>query len=338
MDVVYPVKIVSTQKSNILEIRWMPHNVCNFQCRYCFPGSSEGDDKASSDDDLVIKNFNHLLNYYKKNGNKDRFHIKILGGEPTLWKGLEKFMYEMKSNHNAYITIISNGSRTLRWWKKYGNLIDNVLLSYHVARADLDHHISVADIMFEFGKKVTVLVLMDPTIWDKCVSSIEYMKKNSKHPWFIQAKELVEWNNIEKINYSNEQKRYLSKEIKRYPNWIWFIKNMKLIFNGSIRLFESKATLSNGKTIRATPQTYINNNWTDFKGWSCDVGLDCVAIDSKGNINGSCGQIIYNLDYRYNILDKDFVDKFSPDMIPSICNISRCLCQPENHITKSKVT
>lgn len=332
----FPVKIVSTQKSNILEIRWMPHNLCNFQCRYCFPGSFEGDEKAPESVDLIIKNFDHLLNHYKANG-KDRFHIKILGGEPTLWKGLEKFILAMKTNHNAYITVISNGSRTLRWWAEYGHLIDNLVISLHVARADLHHIVAVADTMYALGKKVTVLALMDPEIWDQCENAVNFMKKNSRYNWFIQAKELVDWDGRHPIEYTEKQKRYLATEIKRFPNILWFIKNFKLIFNGSIRLFESKATLSNGKTILATPQKYINNGWTEFKGWSCDVGLDCVFIDSKGFIKGSCGQTIYNIPFQHNILTPNFVETFKPALVPSICSMQSCLCQPENHITKSKI-
>jgi organic radical activating enzyme len=314
----------------------MPHNVCNFKCRYCFPGSFEGTDKAPNDLDLVIQNFNHLINYYKIHRNKSKFHIKILGGEPTVYKGLEKFIESMKKNHNAYITIISNGSRSLRWWKENGPLIDNLVLSFHVAQADIDHHIQVADIMFAYKKKVTSLVLMDPLIWDKCVLAVEQMKRKSKYNWFIQAKELVEWDN-NKVVYTNEQKKYLAKEIKRYPGLFWMIKNFKLLFDGSIKVFESKAILDNKKIIWARPHRYINEDWTNFNGWKCNVGLDSVFVDSKGFIKGACGQKIYNLNYQFNILDTDFTKKYAPQLVPSICSINKCICQPDTHITKVKL-
>lgn len=333
----FPIKIESTLDPSILEIRWMPHNACNFRCKYCFPGSFEGTDKAPANLDLIVKNFDHLIDYYKVNANKTKFHIKILGGEPTVWKDLEKFIQQMKNKHDAYISIISNGSRTIRWWKENGHLIDNVVLSLHVAQADLDHHIQVADIMYEFGKKVTVLTLMDPDNWDQCKSAVDYIMQHAKHKWFIQAKEVVEFGQGP-VMYSDEQKKYLSKEIKRYPSPLWFVKNYKLILDGAVRLYESVAYLNNGTKMKATPQTYINNDWNAFQGWSCDVGLDCLFVDSKGEIKGSCGQPIYNLDYCYNILRDDFAEVFKPDLIASTCITQKCLCQPETHISKRKLS
>jgi organic radical activating enzyme len=330
----YPIEVISTLKSEILEIRWMPHNVCNFKCRYCFPGSFEGYDKPPQDLDLVIKNITHLMNWYKENLNKTKFHFKILGGEPTLFKGLETVIKELKNNFDVYTTIISNGSRTLRWWQENGHLFDNAVLSYHAPQADLDHHIAVADTLYALGKKVTVLSLMDPTIWDKCVADIEYMKKHGKHKWFIQAKELVDYGQPDPITYTPEQKKYLNNEHKQYPSVFWFLKNIQLIFDGSIRLYESKTRLNDGSTIGATAQTYINKDWNNFKGWSCNIGLDVLFISSNGDVTGSCGQRIYNLNYSHNILKQDFVDTFDPEPIPTICGLDKCTCQPETHISK----
>lgn len=330
----YPVEIVSTLKPEILEIRWMPHNVCNFRCRYCFPGSFEGYDKPPQDLDLVIKNIMHLMNWYKENLNKTKFHFKILGGEPTLFKGLETVIKELKSNFDVYVTIISNGSRKLQWWQENGHLFDNAVLSYHAPQADLDHHIAVADTLHALGKKVTVLGLMDPTIWDRCVADIEHMKKHSKYKWFIQAKELVDYGQPEPITYTPEQKKYLNNEHKQYPSVFWFLKNIRLIFDGSVRLFESKARLTDGSIVGATAQTYINKGWNNFKDWSCDIGSNMLFISSTGDVTGSCGQRIYNLNYSYNILKQDFVNTFNPNLIPTICALDKCSCQPETHISK----
>lgn len=341
-----PVKIVSTQPSNILEIRWNPNNVCNFHCRYCFPGSNTGEFTSPKDLDLIIKNFNHMLKQYKEKLGKTKIHFKIAGGEPTLWRDLEKFILEIKKQHDVYLTVISNGSRTLRWWKQYGHLIDNVTLSFHVAEADVEHHIAVADTMFALGKKTTVIVLMDPTRWDDCVNAIERMKK-SKHRWFLQTAEVIEpdhitINNVKVISdserkYSLEQKIYMKHGLKRMPGVLWFIKNFKLLLT-EIRIFESKATLNNGKTTLARPQTYINNNWNNFKGWSCDLGLEAVYIHWDGNISGSCQQKLYGLDTNFNILDANFEEKFNPEFKPVVCGINNCFCQPETHVSKFKLT
>ncbi len=156
-----PIKIVSTQKENILEIRWNPNNLCNFNCRYCFPYNNTGEYKSPKDLDLIVNNFNFLLEQYKEKLGKTRIHLKIAGGEPSLWKDLDTFTHRIKQSNDVYVTLITNGSRTLRWWKEHGQLFDNVHLTHHVAQADIDHTMEVADTMYEFGKKITVKVLMD---------------------------------------------------------------------------------------------------------------------------------------------------------------------------------
>lgn len=340
----FPIKIVSTQSPEFLEIRWNPNNVCNFKCRYCFPESNIGTYKSPQDLDLIIKNFDHFLNEYKTKLNKTNVHLKIAGGEPTLWRDLGEFITEIKKRHDIYITIISNGSRTLRWWKKYGPLIDNVTLSYHQEQADLKHHIEVADIMFALGKKTTVVVLMDPLRWDECVRDIEYMKAHSTHKWFIQTAEVIEPEHVysnEKVEtrrYDEKQKKFMKWELKRLPGVLWFLKNIKLVKTGKIRLYESVATLDNGKTVKARPQTYINNNWNSFHGWSCDIGSEAVFINWTGEIIGSCRQKLYGLDFSYNILDTDFVNKFVLNFKPVICSYKNCFCGPETHVSKRKLS
>ena len=343
-----PIKIVSTQQPHILAIRWNPNNVCNYKCEYCWPGSNTGDYLSPKNLDLIVKNFNHLINQYKTKLGKTKIHLSLAGGEPTLWRDLAQFIEAIKKENDIYFSLISNGSRTLRWWKEYGHLIDNAHLSYHISQADPDHMIAVADTMFEYNKKVTVKILMDRKHWQEGLDVIDYMKKNSKHKWFIVTCEVIEpevakIGNVKVINsndiqITNEQKHFLRNPLKRIPNLLWIWKNRKLIFEGQMRLYESVATLENGKTVKAKSNTYINKNWNSFEGWSCDIGLDNVYINWTGEIQGSCQQTLYGLDYSFNILDENFVEKFNPKFQSSICSIKNCLCSCETHQSKFRLS
>jgi len=343
-----PIKIVSTQKPNILAIRWDPNNLCNYECSYCWPMAHAGTHQSPKNLDLVIKNFNHLIERYRTKLGKTVVQLSIAGGEPTLWKDLGKFIEAIKKDNDVYFTIISNGSRTLRWWKEYGHLIDNAGLSYHIAQADPDHMIAVADTLYELGKKVTVKVLMDRKHWQEGVDVIEYMKKNSKYKWFITTFEVIEPDavelkgikviNADDVHLTKEQKGFLKNSLKRIPSIFWFWKNRKLISDGHVRLFESVAHFENGKTKKAMANTYIDNKWIGFEGWSCDIGLDNVYIYWDGTIQGACTQKIYGLDYSFNILDEDFVEKFDPEFKSSICSIKNCFCTCETHQSKHRLT
>ena len=343
----HPIKIVSTQKSNVLDVEWTPNNICNYKCRYCFPNSNTGEYGSPTDLNLVTKNFNFLFKTYREQLGKTHIHFKIAGGEPTLWKDLSSFVNEIKKENDVYFTLITNGSRTLRWWKENGNIVDNVHLSYHVAQADIDHTIAVADTMYDFGKKITVKILMDLTCWEKCFNAVEYIKKKSKNRFMITVAEVIEPAvnllgrskeiKLVDLKYSQEQKKYLSKGLKRIPGIWWFWKNRHLIKLGKIALYESTATLDSGKKINARTETYINQNWNNFKGWKCNIGIDRIFIDPSGNIRGACGQYLFGVDFYYNILSSDFQEKFRLTHEPVICTKFNCISTPETHVTKFKI-
>jgi organic radical activating enzyme len=330
---IYPVKITSTQSDNVLEVRWDPSNTCNFSCKYCFPNANANTHRTTENIDLLVNNFRHLFDHYNKQLKKDKFHFIIGGGEPTLWKNFGVFLNEIKMKHAVYTSVISNGSRTLRWWQEYAPYIDNAILSCHVAQADLDHHIAVADTLYKQGKKVTVLVLMDPGCWEDCVAAIDYMKQHSKYPWFIETKTIVD-TALMKITYTQKQQDFLKTEIKRMPNIVWFIKNIKLLINGAVKRYKSVAVLNTGKKLFAKSSTYINMGFMNFKGWDCSIGLESVYIEWDGTIKGSCGQHLYALPVTFNILDQDFAEQFNINLVSSICQSTVCSCLPETHVSK----
>ena len=320
------VAIKSTQPRQHLNIGWATSNVCNFKCRYCFPGSNEGDAANPQDLDLVVNHITHLIEHYRKNLDKQFFHLTVLGGEPTVWKDFGRFLEKIKLVQGVYVSVLTNGSRTLRWWKDYGRLIDNLTLSLHVSQADLDHSIEVADIVYSLGKKVTVQVLMDTACWDQCVEAIDYMKANSRYPWMIETKPVVH----STVEYTSDQTEYLKSSLKRYPTVLWLLRNIRYLFNGHIRLYRSRALYSDGSKALAKPSTYILSGDTDFRGWSCDIGVESILIDQWGKINGSCGQQLFDS----NILDPNFANQFNPQLGSVICAMTGCTCLPATHASK----
>jgi organic radical activating enzyme len=324
-------EINNTQPKDLLDVRWALSNVCNYKCVYCFPGSNEGDYKFPKNTSLVIKNFNQIFDHYTRHAGKKKFHLRLLGGEPTLWPELDYFIKRVKENHDVYVSVITNGSRTLRWWQDNGDLIDNVTISYHRKFADLNHIIDVADTVYMLGKKVTVHVLMDPLDWEGCVSDIEVMKRRSKYPWIIQTKKITPTSRYS-VSYTKEQNKFMSLEIKRFPSVLWLLKQFKLILNGTIRLYESKY-IKDGKSFKASAETYIVNNDVDFKGYSCNMGIESIYIDWDGRIASSCGQSLFG--NMYNILND--LNNFSPKFEPVICQQVMCFCPTENHVSKKYI-
>lgn len=326
------VRIISKKRKNILNISWDPSNFCNFKCLYCYENANAGTHRPTADLDTIVDNFRFLIDYYQKNTGKTTVHFTMAGGEPTLWKDLNLFISKIKEKHSVYFSLISNGSRTIRWWEENAVKIDNVHISHHVDQGSVDHITKVADVCHSSGCKTTVKILMDPLLWDKGIDDIMYMKKYSKEKWFITTSQVLEQRNYS-VNYTDNQLLFLKKEIRRIPSVLWFLKNIRL-FKDKITLFESVGIFSDGEKINAKAGTYLISNLNKFTGWNCSVGKDRLYVGWTGKISGSCGIQLFNKNVEYNILDNNFKLKFAPDITDTICKKEMCLCSPETHLNK----
>lgn len=324
----FPIKIVSTQEENALQIRFFPTDICNYNCSYCWPGTHDGKFRYPKNVDLVIKNFRSLLDLYSAKLNKSKFHLVIAGGgEPTLWPGLEKFCKEIKETHSISITIVTNGSRTINWWETNASYFDSVNLSCHHEFVDIDHYINVADALFGRGIKVSAFMLMDARHWDKCVSLIESMK-TSRYPWYIQTKEIVDAPGQGVDVYTPDQIAYINDSIKRLPDSSWILKRL-----ADMKLHESIVLFNDDTAVAARPHTIITNGWNKFKGWKCNVGLESIAIDPSGLVISSCQLPVFG-NRQLNLFSETFeVESVSPNSIT--CTLNDCNCQPDTHVTKS---
>jgi organic radical activating enzyme len=316
------IQVYNPQPKDVLRVEFMIGNTCNYECWYCFKGSHEGTHRWTDDVNQLVTNFVHLFDRYKAIG-KRKLELHIVGGEPTLWPQLGEFVTEIRQHIPSYITISSNGSRSVRWWKEFGHVFDNVWLSCHHQEADIEHLIAVSDALYEIDKSPAVMVLMDPTAWNVCLKIIEELK-TSKYPWDITAMEVMH----KTINYTEEQKKFVSEPNKRHSSfWNIFKKKQHTQINPKIK-FEDGSVKS------------VNRNWivlnkqNDFYGWMCNIGVDSMMIDPAGIITAACRTKLFE---QYNIYDKDFVKKFNPNIKSKICDKKNtCMCQPESLLDKFK--
>jgi len=318
------IEVKQNKNSSVLVVNYAIHNVCNYKCWYCFPGSNEGTHRWP-DLDVILKNFIYLLNYYKMNLKKDIIELNLLGGEPTLWPELGDFVRGLKNEFkkNIRIMLTTNGSRTLSWWERNGKYFDRILISVHLSEAKKEHIRNLADLLYDMSVYVDVSVLMDSFKWDESVSTIEYFKL-SKRRWSIRSSQVIH----EKTTYTEDQKKYLQKYLKRRPNFIWEFLNHKHD-NYSIRL-----KFKDGSTKKVRKNYLLINELNYFNGWECNIGVDNITIHFNGELSSSCDQTLYQIDYRYNLYDKNFIEIFSPLLKPAICTKQECWCEHEFNTSK----
>jgi len=319
------IKIDPQTPKDLLVIKLMISNVCNYNCWYCFPGSNEGTHRWPKDTYTLYKNLEHLIEHYKTIG-KTKIRLHIIGGEPTLWPELGSFAKHFKTKYDCSITMSTNASRTVRWWRKYGEYFDDVIISCHHQFVDVEHVKRVADTLYEKHVIVNGMVMMDPSNWDRCVEIVEELKF-SKHSWYITCNQVLHY----KLSLTEDQENYLKKSVKRRPSFLY------MLLNGNYHNKEKKTkiTFAGGKAIFVEKNWLMMNNLFDYRGMQCNVGVDIVFIDKEGRITGSCNNKLYDIEHEFNIYDNNFSKEFNIDIVSTTCNTPMCsACNDELNLFK----
>jgi hypothetical protein len=98
---------------------------------------------------------------------------------------------------------------------------------------------------------------------------------------------------------------------------------------------EATILFSNGTEEPYNTFRLMENDWNKFYGWDCNVGIDRLGISYSGEVEGNCGEQIFNT--SLNINDPEFIAKFKPEMIAPIkCKKIYCDCTSDIRITKKK--
>jgi len=319
------IEVKQKWPKDYMRIDYSLGDICNFQCWYCWPESTAAIYKWP-DLELVKKNLSHLLDYYIQNTEKKRFEISVLGGEVTHWKYFIDFMKYFKERYDIRFTIITNGSKSLDWWKEAEPYLDYVYVSHHQRFSKKEHTRDLLDYLYEKNTIAVSGILMDPTCWDDCIETIEYFKK-SKHKWSIRYTQLIH----KEVNYTEDQKKVISKLRARSANLFYFFRN-----NPSPRM-SPKVVYENKKTKSVKDNHIILERMNNFNGWDCNLGIDWLAIKIDGTLSGTCTNPLYKDPKSYNLYDLDFTEKFNPVITSSICKQTGCWCGFECAMPKKRI-
>lgn len=321
-------KIIRIEASypKLLHIYFDLGNICNYKCWYCFPGSNEGT-VPWPDSDKVKKGVVSLVNYYLSTGKVNDIELNLMGGEPTLWPKLDEVVKYIAENCKCKVQILTNGSRTLRWWKENAKYFDYIGISVHHEKCDIDHIIELGNFLYDSGIKFHTSVLMDPDNWDKCMDLVNKLNATEKK-WVVITKTVHEKG---VTRYNEEQTSFLEKQIKRWPAIKYWFKYLLM------KRRKYKAFFSDGSVIKTKTDNYfLLNLHNRFYGWECTLGINYLFIDRQGKLTGGCQQKLYGLDYYYNIYDDDFAENFKPEIKTVTCEQKACVCAGETALTKWK--
>ena len=188
-----------------------------------------------------------------------------------------------ENDDSSVIQILTNGSRTLRWWDSNKTYLDKVVISFHNNTAKKEHIVEVVNLIKEYVA-VSVQVLMDSNNFDACkeafyffITALPGIKVSSKKLETVLGSGKY-------MEYTPDQLSWM-KDSGRVSRENETIKLEKKRDTDIKRVFYLKD--ADGNITETSNKEIINANLNNFKNFKCKIGMDMISIKANGNITPS---------------------------------------------------
>lgn len=304
--------------NDIVCVNWCLGNTCNFSCSYC-PEFLHSGSHPWIEADTVLGFVNKLIDHYVDGMNKT-LYVEFTGGEVTLYKDFLRLAQCLK-DRGQWVGIISNGSRTPRFWEKAKHLIDHVCISYHPEEGNVQHLVdTINQITDHVDVHVNIMMKPDRDDFNKSIAAAYRIVEETGGITLSLQTLLVDFSDTP-YEYTDNQKseihrvgKELSKRITRTPNGHRTYRGvMELVYDDH--------------TTTVDPGSLITNNENSWIGWECNAGVEQLVVDTEGKIwRGWCmeGGLIGNVS-----------DEVIPFPVSSVqCGKAMCHCNFDIMCTK----
>lgn len=299
--------------SNIVLIDWSLGSTCNYRCSYC-PDSLHNGKTPWIPKKIILSIWEKIITHYKSIWKKCCF--QFTWWEPTLHPDFKEIIIALKDAW-SYIGIISNGSRTQKFWSEIVPYIDNVNITYHGEFAKPGTFIDL--IKYIGGQtRVNINVTMDPKEFDIRKNIVEQLTRLSESidisvtakPLFIDFWSELYYYSSEQLKFLNNAKQITEKSYKNQVRW-----EMKRIYRDHEEIVKPANIISEG-----------DNSWY---GWNCNIGIESLVINMAGDVyrwHCKVGWKIWNI-----YLSQDL--EFTVNWV--VCSKKKCNCAADIFTTKT---
>ena len=300
---VIPIKMERAIPRKYKTVEWKIHNVCNFDCSFCGDENKTGTERWHTIDKYKAVSKKLMVQAEKEN---KFIWFQITGGEPTLYPKLPELLSFIRENGHK-VAMISNGSRTLRWWKELAemNVLDILFLTHHTEQdKDEQHTIDVANIFHDTATDVRIQVTAPIALLEE---------GNRRHQLFLEntgaissLKAIFYYTNgsfspREIAQYTPEQTKLLLENISR-PGKLRSTKKMAFMPMNSQYGTKMSVEYEDGSSNTLSVYELVEHKMNNYNGWKCSIGRDLITIQHELIYRGVCrvGGIIGNIN------DEDF--------------------------------
>lgn len=275
-------KIVEIKREqDVLSVYWTLTDFCNFRCNYCPTSLHSGDFKSGRKpgyptDDEIRTFLDRLINVHAK----EKFlQVCISGGEPTLHPMYEEIVDTL--HPHGIVETVTNGSRSIDWWKQLIHLPDKITMSLHAGWTKIDKINELGEFLLDNNVYVGYNMMCDPGNWESVQAM--YQQLTPRLQALVNAKILTDHSG----GITDGQ------PWEYHPEQIEYIKSISISVDQPERRFSNvnlSSTLiyEDGTSSKLhNPFDLVNTSQHSFKGWQCSAGNAGITISFDGFAYGA---------------------------------------------------
>lgn len=320
-----PIKVESSEEFPYKLVEWKLHDKCNYDCFFCGDENKLG--KVGWYD---LDTNKKLVDSIVSSAGDKPLWIQFTGGEPTLYPKFIELLEYVKSK-NVMVSIISNGSRTIRYWKELRDRanIDILTITFHSQqKANYKHIAELTNLFIEQETVTLVAVTYVKDSIDYAIEGIEYLKENTACCISTNAMDIVPYN----IDENTVGKEKFDKLLNEY-NLLFgkrFAEKTRSKIDISIMPWKktAKLTYEDGTVEEKNVMHIMKLGENNFKGYECYAGIDSMNVEHGFKFRGGCKRDKTAFDPK----NLTFFDK------PFVCDVDSCFCHMDIITTKIKKT
>jgi MoaA/NifB/PqqE/SkfB family radical SAM enzyme len=265
-----PIKFYGKGASNSEEfiVSWNLGNTCNWSCSYCPSYLHDGTVGWAN-----IERIKPILLQIKNRLPNKKIRVEFVGGEVTLkndFIDLMKFCREQDFNN----CVVSNASRTVRYWEELAPYLDVAVLSFHPEFASREHYENIIRTCIDNNVNVNCqIAMMKDSFWD-LAKYRDYLRETFPTVYTDFA---VLYDKENKFNHKNGYFYDYDETHVQYLN----DEGQK----------EFVIEYDNGEEYEYSINEVRSMNLNDFRGFMCGSELTSIAVDYRGGTSISvCAQ------------------------------------------------
>lgn len=283
-----------------IKVEWNLGKRCNYDCSYC-PSSIHDNFSPHTDINVLEKTVDRLCELGKP------LRISLTGGEPCVHPDIEDLLDYFKRKEISWINLTTNGTRGAAWYLNNEMFWNHLVFSLHFE--------------FEWTRIFDTIIKYHASTHNKF-----FVNVMAHHEKMNFVRDVVKSFDRLGIKYAVRRIRWTEGDHNVFDDMRYDGKDLEWILSKDATA-EPNCQVDDEQVIHANDIIKFHKN--NFKGWSCNAGLESLMINWDGDVHRATCRVGGSLGNIYH-------GTFNVPTEPIVCTRDWCTCAADIPLTKIK--